>query len=928
MDASPKAAYIVSHTHWDREWYLSFSEFRVDLLRVMQGVLSALEEKTEFRHFVLDGQAIVLEDHLEIHPEDGERIGRLCAAGALSLGPWYILPDEFLVSGEATARNLLYGALACRPYGEPQKVGYLPDSFGHLAQMPQILRLAGIDSFIYTRGNNDEAERCGLEFLWEAPDGSEVLAINQCEGYCNAGGLGHEELWHAHTNREVGPARAVERVRELFAKMAEQSSGDVWLLNNGCDHFPRQKDFGRILAALREAYPRTEFRHASFRDYVDAVRAAGFAERRYRGELLGGKRHPILSGVWSARMYLKQANDVCQNLLQNYLEPVCAAASFARGQSYPGGMIHHAWKLLLANHPHDSICGCSTVEVHREMESRFCGVQQTAERLLGGEMAALAPRFARRPEGDRDTVLTVLNPLPLRRSEVVERLVVLQPFGYDPSRLRLYDEAGRELPAVLSSLRFVERFWGIDYRAQLAYEDQQERFAVYTERFPDRVSTGELPERDLFFKISFRAEDLPALGHANFYLREAPTDEEAPSLDDAVTASCDDELALLENSLLRVELRPNGSFDLHDKRDGRVYRNLGCLEDGEDVGDEYDYSSGTEPLTLRSDPCTGELRVAPERGLVASAVVEFDFPLPARIGADRRQRARERVSCPVRTTLTLRSGSPVLDIETRFVNRAEDHRLRALFPTPLRTGELLSDGQFLISPRPLRPPRGEDWVQPHPGTYPQQDYSLLQDESGGLALLVRGLPEVEAFCCEDGGAGLALTLLRAVGWLSRDDFESRRRMNAGPTLFTPEAQCLGPQRFRYALLPYQGDHLAAGVKDLSQRWRVPPLSGQGVLDGHIPGAGDFLRKGDGPTCVSAVKRHCERDTLVVRLYNLSDRSTRETLHSGLALRSAWRLDLLEQRGEELPLPGPNEVALALRPHEIATLELEFEGSGD
>ncbi|MEK7667445.1 MAG: alpha-mannosidase, partial [Gemmatimonadota bacterium] len=146
--AAPRLAFVVSHTHWDREWYLPFHRFRVRLLDIVGRVLDALEKGGDFRHFLLDGQAIVLEDYLALRPGDEDRIRRLVQAGRLSIGPWYVLPDEFLISSEATVRNLLIGHQVCGRFGAVQKVGYMPDSFGHVAQVPQLLRRAGIDSFI------------------------------------------------------------------------------------------------------------------------------------------------------------------------------------------------------------------------------------------------------------------------------------------------------------------------------------------------------------------------------------------------------------------------------------------------------------------------------------------------------------------------------------------------------------------------------------------------------------------------------------------------------------------------------------------------------------------------------------------------------------------------------------------------------------
>ncbi len=921
MDNAPGQVFVVSHTHWDREWYLTFNEFRVDLVRVFAGVLEALETDPEFEHFVMDGQAIALEDHLAVQPEDEARIAALGHAGKLSLGPWYILPDEFLVSGEAMARNLLIGHQVCAPFGGVQKVGYMPDSFGHLAQIPQLLRQAGIDSFIYTRGNGDEIEELGHEYIWEAPDGSEVLAINQCGGYCNGGGLGFQEIWHAHTRREVDLERAVQQVGELFEKMAPLSRGPVRLLNNGCDHFPVQQDFGRILAALRKAYPEVEFHHGSFVDFLAALRATEFEGKRFRGELLGGKQHHILSGVWSARMPLKQANDECQHLLARVLEPSCAALHFLHDRNYPVGIINHAWKRLLANHPHDSICGCSTDAVHREMMPRFAGVRETAERLLSRGLNDIAPHFAAKIEGDRDTVITVFNPLPVGRGEIVERVVILQPPRQNLDRLGLFDESGAPVPFRIVEQQFVERFWGVDYRAELFAERQRERFAVYAEKFADRIlrPDDEADSVDCFLRIQFETGDLPAIGHANYFLRE--TDRPPAPGSHAAVAATENTIA---NELLRATLHADGSVDLEDLRDGRRFPGLNRFVDDEDAGDEYDHSHCDAPSTRSVTGSGGSVRCLESSPFRAVLESECEFHLPSGLSDDRSVRRDELLPCLLRVRITLDAGSPLLDMDVRFENRVEDHRLRAEFPTNIATEQLLSDGHFLIHERSLTPPTGEDWVQPHPGTYPQQDYSLLQGEEGGLALLVKGLPEIMPLRNEEG-AGISLTLLRAVGWLSRDDFSSRRRCNAGPTLPTPEAQCSGPQRFRYALLPFAGDHLSAGLKDWSERWRTKPHSSQGVVDGLTAGGCGLLENLEAHFAVTAIKRCDARDSLIVRLVNLDGIERQSRLSIGLPVKAVWRCDLLEDRREKLgEALQQEEIRVMVRAHGILTLELEFD----
>ncbi len=908
-------AFVVSHTHWDREWYHTFHRFRLDMSAVIRGVLDRLDGDPAFEHFLLDGQAVLVEDHLEHHPEDRERLAAHARAGRLSLGPWYILPDEFLVSAEAHARNLLIGHRVAQDIGAVQKVGYMPDSFGHIAQVPQLLRQAGIDSFVYTRGNGDEIDELGWEYLWEAPDGSEVLAINQCGGYCNAAGLGFEEIWHAHTRRQPAAARAVEKIRDLFDRMKPRANTGVALLNNGCDHFPAQQEFAVMMTALREAFPETVFRHASLGDFVAAVRDENAVLKRFRGELLGGKLHPILSGVWSARMPLKQRNDACQRWLSDTFEPLAAYTHFVYGRDYPAGAATYAWKKLLQNHPHDSICGCSIDEVHTEMGPRFDAVEQTAEHAVRRSLIGLVPTFAPQPADDRETVLCVANPLPRRRREVIERIVVLQPLSYDLGKLRLLDREGREVPFEIVETRFLERFWGVDYRHQLFAAEQKEKLRTYLDTFAERIvrPAKEAGTADAFVTLRFLGE-LPATGHTCFYLR-----------DDATSTGCTPRVEVvadrIENESLRVRLHPDGRFDLTDKRTGAVYPGLNLLEDVEDAGDEYDWSPAPQGQRFTSVGLEGTVRVVESGGLRGALETSFEWPLPAALTHDRAARCAEKVSCRLAVRVTLDADRPIIDVQTRLDNRSEDHRLRAVFPTGLPAAHLVSDGHFLVHERSLDRPRGEDWVQPAPATFPQQEFSLVQAGGQGLALFARGLPEIEA-SRDPLGTALHLTLLRAVGWLSRDDFPTRRHSNAGPTLATPDAQCRGKHVFRYAVLPFSGDWFTAGVASESRRWRLPPPVVQGVAAGHESGGNELVRLESDRLRVTAIKRHEERDTLIVRLHNLSGEIVKDRLTVGLPVRSAWQVDLLEERKARVEVSG-RELSLEVAPYRIVTLEVEL-----
>ena len=409
--------FVVAHTHWDREWYWPFERFRLRLARVVDEVLDVLERDTSFRSFTLDGQAVVLEDYLELRPEHEPRLRSLIAAGRLEVGPVYVQPDEFLVGGEALVRNLLVGRAVCERFGaEPAPAAYLPDGFGHPSQLPQILAGFGIGTLLFSRGLGDELDEIGVVFDWQAPDGSTVRAFQLLPNYDNFASVA--DL----------PA-AVARVEELsrrFAGPLARVGVEDFLLCNGTDHVRVRPDLPRLCEGLSRSFPGVEFDVSSYGEYVSAVQPRDVPG--WRGELAGGRVQNLLRGVNSARLYIKQANERAERRVLE-VETLCALGCLRDGSPFPAADFRLAWRELLRCQPHDSICGCSCDEVHRDMLVRYELLERTLEVL---QEAALG---AGRPGEERSVGL--VNPLPYRRSVLVER------DGAEPTLVELAGFAAR-----------------------------------------------------------------------------------------------------------------------------------------------------------------------------------------------------------------------------------------------------------------------------------------------------------------------------------------------------------------------------------------------------------------------------------------------------------------------------------------------------
>jgi len=212
---------LIPHTHWDREWYLPFEEFRHRLVKMLDKLIGIMESDPGYGPFHLDGQTIALEDYEAVMGRS-EPLRRLIKEGRIKPGPWYVLPDEFLVSGEGLIRNLERGFRVCRGFGvDPVRCGYLPDMFGHIAQMPQILQGFGLSTAVVWRGITPDVT--GSEFIWEAPDQSRVFAVFLPMGYGSGANLPKK------------PELLVKRLSGLLVQLGAGEGGTV-LLMNGSDH--------------------------------------------------------------------------------------------------------------------------------------------------------------------------------------------------------------------------------------------------------------------------------------------------------------------------------------------------------------------------------------------------------------------------------------------------------------------------------------------------------------------------------------------------------------------------------------------------------------------------------------------------------------------------------------------------------------------
>ena len=357
--------YFVVHTHWDREWYQPFQQMRARLVAMADRMIPLVERGT-IPSFHFDGQTIVLDDYLEMRPRAVPRLRNLIRAGKIQVGPWYVLADSFLVSGESLIRNLEIGMAIARRFGRPLDVGYLPDQFGHIAQMPQILAGFGFTTAVLWRGVGADVNR--NRFTWEALDGSSVLTVYLPNGYSNGANLPLESV-----------ESFVARAEQIASRERDFANGAPILVMNGTDHAPPDERLSARINEAREISAMT-FETGSLENYVRRIAELPLdGTPQHRGELRSPLRSHLLPSVTSARTWIKQRDFENCRALERYADPLAALANMLGRGAGLDEFLEMAWRTEIQNHPHDSICGCSVDQVHVDMRYRFDQAAMLAE---------------------------------------------------------------------------------------------------------------------------------------------------------------------------------------------------------------------------------------------------------------------------------------------------------------------------------------------------------------------------------------------------------------------------------------------------------------------------------------------------------------------------------------------------------------------
>jgi alpha-mannosidase len=856
---SQQVIHLIPHTHWDREWYRTRAGFLTRLVPMLDAALATLDGQRDLP-FLLDGQTVIAHDYLEVRPGARQQVALLTASRQLQLGPWYVLADELIPSGESLIRNLQLGRLDSAALGGHLDLLYSPDAFGHPAALPMLAAEFGLSNIVLWRGH---AGRQDL-WRWRAPDGTTIPVLQlPPDGYELGAALpaGQEAL------RAVWP-----RMRaQLLARAVTRHVA----IPVGADHHPLRHDLLALAESLQALEPAAEVRISRLDDYLTAAMQEHQPLQTVEGELRDGAGYTwSLQGVHGTRLPLKRQNASTELLLERYAEPLAAMATYAANAGDDRALLGGAWRAVIESQFHDTIAGTVHDDAAREAAGRLAHAGVLGRAIRDRALRQLAAVPERPPSVEPGSgTLAVWNPRTSQAGGVaivdVTRFVADVMVGPPSERVARQAEPG-QVPA-----------FGLDDGRLLHHQTLGERVAIERLDIPHAY-----PDADLVrcTRVALLIPPRAGLGISRTTLAKGRT---SPPLSGVQVTN-----RSLRNEHLRVEPQSDGSFTLTGRNGVRLQGVL-RLESERDDGDCYTPAIRGSAQRFRGPARWSMLARGPLIGAMEARWTEAD--------AD------------IRMLLDLRHGERALRVRLDVVNRGSNRRLRARLG--IAGAPAAMAGSAFGFERRRRPAAsawsGEQMVF----TAPAQRIVAGAGPGGGAAVLSAGHMEYEL----DDSGDLLLTMLRSTGDLSRTDLPERPGHAAWPTA-VPQAQCHGPSSWSLAVMPVTARE-SDDVVLLQHAWEeiflAPWASWHRGVDGEHPMDAAVELTGHG-LVTSAIVPAAHGPGMVLRAVNLTDLEVAGAWRVRPWPGEAWRVRADETRLASLDVVD-GVVAFRAYPRELTSI---------
>ncbi len=883
--------HFISNTHWDREWRFSAQRTRYMLVYLLDMLFDIFEKDPKYKSFHLDSQTLPIQDYLEARPEKKELVRKYVKNKKLYIGPWFCLPDEFCVGGESLIRNLLLGHKMGKKYGKVSKTGYSPFSWGQISQMPQIYKGFGIDMIAFYRGINNKVAP-NSEFFWEGPDGSKIVGSRLAERpRYNAWyviqrplffNLENENERHLAWEDGNGPFKFIdsdnyhldykfvhpkyEYHKETIPKRADQAIKEqdgqwstlhrLWSLghDSSCPDIRESEMIKDCNKALKEG---AEVFHSNFEAFQKGVVESvdpdlPVLEGEMRYPFTKGSASTLYGYIISARTYIKQDNFITERAIISYTEPLAVFASLL-GAPYPLSFIDMAYNWLLQNHGHDSIGSCSRDIVHNDMLFRSSQAREICSCVMERALMDISGSIKLVGFDKNDMAIVVYNPTPFTRCDVIEAYIDI-PEEWESSKFEITDQDDNKV-----SFQEINRI--------------KPNFHI-TQNPNDCANTYAAIQ----VHCAIDLKDIPSMGYKTFRVKPV----ESRELSESASIPPSNPLNKfgikrpgtgvtgpdsMENEFISVKINSNGTLNITDKKTEKQYENMGYFQDMSEIGNPWEHITVENETVFTTLEAKAEVKLEREGSLESVFSVEMDWALPKGRSKDEKTRSNELVPYKIKNRITLRKGTPWVEVVTEFDNKAEDHYLQVCFPTKINTDEIMVQGQFDVIKRSIPKPSTEEGDEKFQTEEPMNSFIDLSDGKNGLAILNEGLKAYETF--DDEERTVHLTLIRSfpLRICVTDTMTDYSDLDKG-------SQNPGPQSFKYALMPHADDWEKANIWQASERFTLGLKAVQlGVTDkGTEPLSKSFLEITPENLHVSAVKRNEANNGWVVRLFNPSTQS--------------------------------------------------------
>lgn len=760
MKKRPEKILYFASTHWDREWYRTIDEFRFKLVEVLDKIIDVLTHQPEFSIFTIDGQTSLIEDYLMIRGENRQILTQLIQQRRIVIGPWYTMPDEFLVTSESLVQNLLAGHRIAESYGvTPLKSGYVCDIFGHVANFPQLLSGFHIKNALISRGTNDYNLECF--FSWHSPDNSAVTTFKAPET-CGYGSFYFEVLFPFAPDYTSHLDEITENAIAYVERELTRTSLPYVILMDGMDHETIHEFMPEILNRLSQhfACPVVQERLDDFFQELSGSlpTKTGELAEHCRDNVMHNK---VIPHTVSSRYDLKLANDRCQNTLERFSMPA-AALQVLEHQKPIIAYLDYAYSLLLQNHAHDSICGCSIAAVHREMLSRFEKTQATATEFFH---QYCTQQYQKQYTNEEGTIsIEVFNPLPYEYKGLIE----------------LDIDFPAEFP--VTSLPYIK--W--EQRNSFLLIDEQNQELPYNILHAARSS---------FIKPSFYGKQLAdthrvaflsslrPMGFTSFTVRPSDRPYRITNRFSTGPASC-------ENELIRFEIAADGTVTLTDKQTGQCYPGLHSFLDCAEAGDGWFHIRPIADRQFSSRGCQVRIAKIFDGYAACKFLVTLLWELPERLCNEMgfSVRSSKYTACQIDSEFTIARTSKLVSVKTTIHNTIRDHRIQLHLPINVPADYYQINQCNLVLQRPIAADTTHfDWKENDITEASFENMAWIQTAARGLLFISGGgLHEVSPSAA-DGGS-LDITLLRC--------FQRTTGTNG-----EDDGQLLGSQTFSYALMP-------------------------------------------------------------------------------------------------------------------------------